>query len=355
MKLAYDRCMSPPADGPRAVTIYDVAAATGVSPSTVSRAFSRPGRVASSTARRVHQVAHELGYRSEHVFRAPRGGSPRTKTIGLAVSDIANPFYFPIIRGAEHAAAATGFTLLLADAQESDAAERKMLARALPLIEGLVIASSRLSDTDLRTLAKTVPVVVLNRSVPGLQSVVPDTGRGMRRAVEHLAALGHRHITYIAGPEASWADGSRWRALREAATELELREYRIGPVMPTVGGGRGAAQAVAERGDQAVIAYNDLIAMGLVAGLREFGRTVPGDVSVVGFDNIFAADLITPPLTTVAAALTVLGETAVRHVLALVAGAGGTDSRLRRPVVVPTRLLVRGSTGPAASGVARGG
>ena len=217
-----------------------------MSPSTVSRTFSRPGRVSSRTARHVRTVAERLGYRAEEIYR-PMTPS-RTKTIGLAISDVTNPFYFPIIRGAETAAAAAGYTLLLADAQESDRVEREMLSRALPLIEGLVIASSRVSDTDLRTLAKTVPVVVLNRAVHGLPSVIPDTGRGVRRAVEHLAELGHRTITYIAGPDASWVNGARWRAVSEAALELHLSERRIGPFAPTVEGGRQAALVVAEKG-----------------------------------------------------------------------------------------------------------
>ena len=312
-----------------------------MSPSTVSRTFSRPGRVSSRTARHVRTVAERLGYRAEEIYR-PMTPS-RTKTIGLAISDVTNPFYFPIIRGAETAAAAAGYTLLLADAQESDRVEREMLSRALPLIEGLVIASSRVSDTDLRTLAKTVPVVVLNRAVHGLPSVIPDTGRGVRRAVEHLAELGHRTITYIAGPDASWVNGARWRAVSEAALELHLSERRIGPFAPTVEGGRQAALVVAEKGAQAVLAYNDLMAMGIIDGLRREGLSVPDQVSVVGFDNIFAADLISPGLTPVAAPLQTIGETAVRNVLALGRGATSTQPA---PTVVPARLIVRGSTAP---------
>lgn len=331
-----------PGDDARPVTIYDVAREAGVSPSTVSRTFSRPGRVSSRTAQHVQEVAERLGYRAQEIYR-PVAPS-RTKTIGLAISDVTNPFYFPIIRGAETAAAAGGYTLLLADAQESDRVERQMLSRALPLIEGLVIASSRVSDTDLRTLAKTVPVVVLNRAVSGLPSVIPDTGRGVRRAVEHLAELGHRTITYVAGPDASWVGGARWRALREAALELQLSERRIGPFAPTLDGGREAARVIAERGDRAVLVYNDLMAMGLVNGLQREGLAVPQHVSVVGFDNIFAADLVTPGLTTVAAPLQTIGETAVRNVLAL--GRGATSTQ-HEPTVVPVRLIVRGSTGPA--------
>src|SRR5690606_30445312 len=215
----------------------------------------------------------------------------RTRVVALAVSDITNPFYFGIIRGAEKAAADNDFSLLVADARESAAEERRMLARHLPLIDGLLVTSSRLSDTDIRGLARKVPVVVLNRRVPGLPCVLPDTPRGIRRAVEHLATLGHTRIGYLAGPEASWADGARWRAVRAACMGLSLTDVRVGPVTPTRAGGRGAAQDVVGRGLTAVIAYNDMVAVGLLRGLEALGAEVPGDVSVVGFDNTLPAEL----------------------------------------------------------------
>lgn len=324
-------------------TIYDVAREAGVSPSTVSRTFSRPGRVSSETAQHVRAVAEKLGYRADDVFLAPQRRTP-TRLIGLAISDITNPFYFPIIRGAEHAAAAKDYTLVLADAHESDRRERETLNRVLPHLDGLVIASSRISDTDLRSLAKTVPVVVLNRPVAGLTSVVTDTPRAVRRAVEHLATLGHRRICYVAGPEASYVDGERWRNLREACLELGLTEVRVGPVEPTAAGGQEAAPLVLAKGASAVLAYNDLVAIGIMRGLKAAGRRVPQDYSVVGFDNSAVADLVEPALTTVAAPLARIGEIAVNNVIALSQGA---TSRSRQPTVVPVRLVVRDSTGRA--------
>lgn len=324
---------------PKRTTIYDVARGAGVSASTVSRAFARPGRVSSATSERIHAVAAELGYRSDAVFRV---SSPsRTRVIGLAVSDITNPFYFGIIRGAERAAATADFTLMVGDAHESADAERRMLDRHLPLVDGMVITSSRLSDQDLRTLARRVPVVVLNRKVTGLPCVVPDNPRGIRRAVEHLAALGHRRIGYVAGPEASWADGVRWRSVREACLELGLDDQRIGPVIPTVSGGRGAARRVKEAELTAVITYNDLLGVGLLRGLTDLGVDVPGEVSVVGFDNTMAAELV--GLTTVASPAVLLGETAVLYIVNLVNGTARTRDALS---VLPVRLVTRRSTGP---------
>ena len=323
-------------------TIYDVARVAGVSPSTVSRAFSRPGRVSAQTAEKIRQVAEELGYRSREVSRT--AAKSTTKVLGLAVADITNPFNFRVIRGCQAAAAEAGFVVTLNDAQESEALEREMLRRSLPLLDGRIVASSRLSDTELRTVAKQLPVVVLNRRVAGLHCIIPDMAHGIRKAAEHLLALGHRNITYLAGPEASWADGMRWRAMRDSAKELGFTEHRVGPFAPTLQGGRGAAEVIAARRLKAVVCFNDLMAIGLMQGLAERGIKVPEQISIIGFDNIFASALVTPGLTTVAAPLTMLGDSAVRYVVASLAGHKSAETA---PVSVPVRLIVRHSTGPA--------
>ena len=329
-------------------TIYDVAAACGVAPSTVARTFSRPGRVNAETADRIRRVAAEMGYRANPLARALPTG--RTSLLAVIVADVTNPFFFDILRGAESAANDAGYTLLVADVQESVEAERQALDRAIPMVEGVVLATSRMSDSSIRVAAKQRPTVVLNRSMTDVSSVAPDNARGMRRAVEHLAALGHTTITYFAGPEASWADGIRWQALREAAYELDLKARRMGPFPPTQAGGLAAAQAFARSPGTAVIAYNDLIAIGAIRGMTRLGARVPQDVSVVGFDNIFGADFCTPPLTTVAAPLRHLGALAVETLIrelrtgARRSGSGATV----RSALLPSRLLERSSTAPVA-------
>ena len=320
-------------------TIYDVAEAAGVAPSTVSRAFSRPGRVNSETAQRIRDVAADLGYRTNPLARGL--STARTMTIGLVIADITNPVYAEIMRGAQIAAADAGYTMLLADTQGSGPRERESVERAMPLVEGIVLASSRMSDSAIRMAAKQKPLVVLNRAVVDVPSVVTDNPRGARRAAEHLGGLGHEVITYVAGPEASWADGMRWRALREVELELGLKVRRIGPFPPTVRGGVRAAHELSKHPTSAVIAYNDQLAIGLMRGLASMGARVPEDVSVVGFDNIFGSDLVTPGLTTIAAPLRVQGTTAVKNLLALVGGASSTTGKA---VVLPTRLVVRAST-----------
>lgn len=328
-------------DDPRAVTIYDVARESGVAASTVSRAFSRPGRVNPATAERIREAADRLGYRANPLARAVTTG--RTAIIGLVVSDVTNPVYFPVIRGAQAAAADRDLTVLLTDAEESARKEREGIDRALPMVDGVLLAGSRMSDAAIRVVAQRLPVVVCNRAVAGVASVVTDNARGIRRAVEHLGSLGHTTVTYLAGPEASWADGMRWRAVREAAHELELRAVRVGPSVPTVAGGVAATDSVLRHDPTAVVAYNDLLAIGLLRGLALAGVRVPADVSVVGFDNIFGSDFCTPALTTVAAPLRALGTEAVTHLAAQLAGAA---PHAGAPIVLPARLVIRESTAP---------
>ncbi|MFE9691864.1 LacI family DNA-binding transcriptional regulator [Micromonospora sp. NPDC005806] len=322
-------------------TIYDVARECGVAPSTVSRAFSRPGRVNAVTAERIRQTAARIGYRTNPIARALPTG--RTSMIGLVVPDVTNPVYFEVIRGAEAAAAEASFTMLLADTQEQMRLEHEAIERQMSVVEGFVLGTSRISDSALRKVAKQRPLVVLNRPVADVPSVAIDNAHGMRQAAEHLGALGHRAITYVAGPEASWADGMRWRSLREAALELNMRVRRLGPYPPTVPGGMAAVPSLRGGATTAVVTYNDLLAIGVLRGLQRIGVRVPDEMSVVGFDNIFGADLCSPALTTVAAPLRALGTAAVRELLAQLRGA---PARTGNSPFLPTRLVVRESTAP---------
>lgn len=330
------------ADDPKPVTIYDVARVAGVSASTVSRTFARPGRVSFSTAQRIKQVALELGYRAVELRVTAPEGAQRHGTIALVVADITNPVNFDMIRGAEEEAARRDYTMLLAHTRESAIVEREALERVVDSVDGILLSSSRMSDSGIRAMAKQKPLLVINRGVTGVASVVTDNGRGMRRAIEHVGELGHRSIAYIGGPEASWAHGMRWRALKEGAHELGLNITLVASPAPTRDGGEAVAEAVLETGATAVVAYNDLLALGFMGRARELGCDVPGDVSVVGFDNSVFAGLTTPGLTSVAAPMHAMGAAGVRNLLGMAAGNPAQDPF--RPVVLPTRLVVRGST-----------
>ena len=321
------------------VTIYDVAKAAGVAPSTVSRTFARPGRVNADTSAKIRQVAEELGYRANPIGQALT--TSRTRLLGLMVSDVANPFYAQLIRGTQVAATEAGYEILLADCRESGTRERAALERLVPVVEGFIIGSSRMPDSALRTIAKQRPMVVLNRELRDVPSVVTDNPGGMRAAVDLLKELGHDSVVYVAGPEASWADGVRFRVLRDYGATVGLHTHKIGPFLPTFEGGLTAAAQLVEKPPTAVIAYNDLMATGVMHGLIRAGLKVPEQVSIIGFDDILTSRLLIPTLTTVAAPMRQMGITAVMNVVALINGAKAQGGGA---LVMPVQLKVRGST-----------
>ncbi|WP_250005280.1 LacI family DNA-binding transcriptional regulator [Actinoplanes sp. M2I2] len=319
-------------------TIYDVAREAGVAASTVSRAYARPGRVNADTAKRIFEAAEKLGYRSAIALQ-PRGGAVQ-HAIALVVADVTNPFYGDIIKGAYEAAREAGYQLILSHTNESPKVERHTIEQELAQVDGVVIASSRMTDSALRMVAKQKAVVLLNRIIPEASCVLNDAERGIRRAVEHLASLGHDRITYVAGPETSWSDGVRWRALRQSTADLGLEARRLGPYEPTVLAGLSAAHRVVESDSTAVQAYNDQLAIGIVKGLSRLGVAVPEQVSVVGFDNIIFDELVEPQLTTIASPLYRMGFTGMQNCIAVAQGAKPSG----RPLVLPVRLVVRDST-----------
>ncbi len=321
-------------------TIYDVARLAGVATSTVSRALSQPGRVSFRTAERVREVAQSIGYQALKVERELP--EQRTSLLAMVVADISNPVFHGMIRGAERTARYAGYSMVVVETQESGAGEQEALSRLIPAVDGIVLTSSRMSDSAIRGVAKRASTVVLNRMVGQVASVATDNIKAVKRAAERLADGGHQTITYLSGPEASWSDGMRWRGLREAGHELELKVRRTGPSLPTLRGGANAAAEWLESPTSAVVGYNDLIAIGFVQAVMAAGYRVPEDVSVIGFDNIMDAVLVQPRLTTVAAPLVSLGSAAVNHLL----NRGPREVEGSEPVLLPARLVVRDSTGP---------
>lgn len=325
---------------PAAPTIYDVAAKAGVAASTVSRALNKPGRIKAGTEERIRAAADELGYRLNPMARSLQSGL--TGNVALVMSDMTNPVYFDLVRGAERVTAEAGCTLLFADSQEDAEMELDAAERLLRVADGLVLVGSRLTDERIIALGELKPVVTVNRLVPGIPAATAEVEAGVREAVRHLAGLGHRDIAYLAGPAASWMNGRRHEVILAEARARGLRVQTIASQGPTIDGGRAAVPRVADSGASAVIAYNDLLAFGLLQGAREAGIDVPRTLSVIGFDDIFGADLLTPPLTTVRSHMRSLGEAAVVALQRAIAGEA--DEGGERPA---TTLVVRGSTGPA--------
>ena len=327
-------------------TIYDVAAAAGVATSTVSRAFSNPNRVNAATRDRILAVATELGYRPNPHARALPSG--RSRTVAMVVSDITNPHYFELIRGAEQRAKASEYTLVLVNAEESPRIEYDQIQRLISSVDGFVLAASRLPDENLMQLAAQRPVVLMNRELPGLASVVLDHVQGCRQIVEHLASLGHHRLIYLAGPRNSWMAKVRWAALRTASKELGVEARRIGPFTPKASQGGAAADGALHAGATGIVAHNDLLAIGVAQRLAQRSVRVPDDISIVGFDNIFAADLCTPSLTTLGGAHVDVGRAAVEILLDAVGP--GRPATPTPQVVLPTELVIRDSTGASTKG-----
>jgi LacI family transcriptional regulator len=322
-------------------TIYDVARLAQVSPSTVSRALNKPGRISAETERKVREAAESLEFEINPSARALPTG--RRMTLALMLADITNPVVFGVIRGAERAAAAAGYTLIIAESQESGESELKMLRKIQASVDGIVLATTRVSAQSIKQFAQTKPIVLINRAESGVTSVVPGVFGGMAQLLNHLRACGHANVAYLSGPTASWMNSERWAALVQLAPSRGMRVFEIPGRAPTMPGGAEALARVMLSPATAVIAFNDLMALGLLQQARQEKISVPGRLSIAGFDNIFGAELTTPALTTVAAPLEDAGARAVESLVALIEGKSG-----RLPEVSPLKLqlIVRESTAP---------
>jgi LacI family transcriptional regulator len=285
----------------------DVARAAGVHPGTVSRVLNPRTRalVNPATADRVDQVAREMGYSLNPIARGLK--TRRTFSIGVLIPDLTNPLFPPIIRGIERVLDAAGYTALVASTDGDPARERQRLETLVARqVDGFVIATAeRRHPVVADAIASDVAVVLVNRTIEGggVFAVVPDDRRGSAMAVEHLAALGHRRIAHIAGPQATSTGLLRNRGFTEAMEDRGLPVER-GLIAHadafTIAAGRKAARALlAGEPPTGIVAANDLLALGAYSALHEAGLRCPQDVSVVGFNDMPFADRFAPPLTTI--------------------------------------------------------
>ncbi|MEU8242518.1 LacI family DNA-binding transcriptional regulator [Actinoplanes missouriensis] len=317
-------------------TVHDVADAAGVSVSTVSRALTG-GSVSPATRATVMAAAERLGYRPNRTARGLITG--RTGNYGLIVPDLRNPFFADIAKGVSARARAVDCGVFITDTDEDVAAELEALATLGRNTDGVLLCSPRATDAELLEAADPDTTVLVHRQAPGMLSIAADIAAGTRQAMDHLRALGHRQIAFLAGPDDSWAGRERLSAL----ADYEI--LRFGSVAPTFEGGVLAGDLVLASPATAVLAYNDLVAMGLLHRLAARGVSVPDQMSVVGYDDISLAAMSHPPLTTVAVPKGRAGAAALELLLRR---AGKTPSTVRdREVTLPTGLVVRSSSGVA--------
>ena len=280
----------------RRVTILDVAARAGVHPATVSRALSRPEKVAPATRERVEAAVAKLGFVPNRAAQVMKTG--RTGNIAVIVPDITNPHFALMVRAVERAARSGDLQVLLADTSEHPREELRAARTFLHDVDGFVVLSPRRLHRELDALGSK-PAVFVNRPVPNYGSVLMRSAPAVQEALLHLASLGHRTLAFLGGPSGSWAAGERRAAVRKTSESSGLDVAMVDAPAPTFEAATEAAEALRRSGATAVIAFNDQMALGVIAGLARLGLVVPDDMSVIGIDDVPLAAMVAPSLTTI--------------------------------------------------------
>ncbi|WP_157245280.1 LacI family DNA-binding transcriptional regulator [Nonomuraea typhae] len=337
------------ANRPSAPTLRDIAQAVGVHTTTVSRALNprTQGQVGAETVRRVQKAAKELGYQPNPIALSLR--TSRSRTVGLVIPDITNPLFPPIVRGIESALEAEGYSGWIVNTDNDPQRERKLIdSLRSRQVEGLIVATARMDHPLLAELhASGVQLVLINRRVEGvdLPCVTADDSSGVSAAVAHLAGLGHTRIAHLAGPQGTSTGVARARAFRHAVRDRGLPDDPGLVVECARWSEEAGARATrtllgAQSGVTAIVAGNDLIALGCYDVFGERGLSCPEDVSVVGFNDMPFLDKLRPPLTTVRVPHHDIGVEAARMLLDGIENPG----RPARSLLMPVSLVVRGST-----------
>jgi DNA-binding LacI/PurR family transcriptional regulator len=338
-------------DRRRAATIRDVAHLAGVSTATVSRVLAGVGRPRAETAAAVIAAATELAYRPSGVARSLR--LRRTRTLGLIVTDIQNPFFPELVQAAELAARSVGYSILLGSAAyDEQRAIHYLDLMADSRVDGMIVATSQLSEDSWHWLAQApIPVVVVNAEPSGLPITVitSDNEGGARAAATHLIGLGHRRMAYIRGDKSFTADPPRFEGFRAVCREAGIPDIDLVELHGDgrFEGGERAATMLLDSGVHvtAIATHNDMTAIGAMRALRHLDVRVPRDMSVIGCDDIAAAAWIVPALTTISQQKAEMGRTAVERITAMLDDPD--RAILPETIRIPTVIRVRESTGPA--------
>jgi LacI family transcriptional regulator len=336
---------------PGTVTIRDVARLADVHPGTVSRALNPETRtlVNDATAARVLAAAGELGYHPNPIARGLK--TNRSYTVGVLIPDLTNPLFPPIVRGIDDRLAADGYTPLLVSTDGDPERERvKVEAMLARQVDGFIAATARLDvDPLTQPFAQGRPVVLVNRRFEdgSMSSVTVDDRMGSRLAVDHVVALGHERVAYVAGPQNVSTGRRRYLGFLAAMEDHGLRalaeRVAIAEAFAEDAGAQACAQVLAaDPGVTAIITANDLLAMGCYEALAARGLACPEAVSVVGFNDMLFIDKLAPPLTSVRVPQREIGFAAAGLLLEQL---GGEQPPASEVMLEPT-LVVRGSTAP---------
>jgi len=331
-------------------TLRAVADAAGVHVATASRALDPRARhlVSEPTRAKVIEAAARLDYRADLIAASLRSG--RSRMVGILVPGLGNPVYAPIIAGAAEALEAAGIGCMVGDTgflrERSEGLVQALMARR---VDGLLLTSS-FDDRDLgaeQATRRNVPLVLVNRGLPGLVAVRPDNTVGMRMAVDHLVGLGHRRIGYVGAHLSSVQRNDRRDAFDAAMAHHGL--VAVAPPRQTgfqrQDGLEGGLRLLADAPrTTAIVCGNDLIAVGVYDAARRLGRRIPDDLSVTGHNDVPFMDMLGPPLTTIRVDYRGLGATAAALLLRRIAGEPIEE------VLMPPRLMLRASTAPPRVG-----
>ncbi|MFJ4768147.1 LacI family DNA-binding transcriptional regulator [Streptomyces uncialis] len=330
------------------VGIKDVARAAGVSVGTVSNVINRPDLVSEETRNRVRSVIEELGFVRSESARQLRAG--RSRMMALLVLDLGNPFFVDVARGAERAARAAGLGVMVCDSAQSAAEEAEYLGLfAEQRVRGVLLTPADATGANIAAFRRHgIPFVLVDRVSEGTRecSVSVDHVAGAALAVRHLTRSGHRHIAYVSGPQELRQVRDRREGARQALTEAGLPPDALRE-LPTqrldVAAGRDAGArllALAER-PTAVFCANDLLALGVLQAVFAAGTRVPGELAIVGYDDIEFASAAAVPLTSVRQPAAEMGALAAGLLLE---ETDSPASHRHRRVVLPPELVVRDST-----------
>jgi LacI family transcriptional regulator len=329
------------------ITMQDVAKRAGVSAMTVSRVVNGREGVDSETQRRVEETIRALDFVPNRIARGLV--SQKTQTIGLIVPDVVNPFFAPVVRGAESAARKAGYRVLLCNSEGDLRLEREYIDDLVAhRVEGLLLApaSDRSRSSILSLLRGGFPLVLIDRALPNADCdlIVADSANGARRLVEHLIAVGHREIAHVTDAEDTSTGRERLMGYREALEAAGIpfqSELVIQTTVDRIGGYRAAQEILARVPlPTAVFTVNNMTAVGTMEALRERGLSVPKDMGLVCFDDVEHLAVLSPFLTVIDQPAETFGSLGAQLLLERMSGKA--SSRPRR-IVLQTDLIVRES------------
>lgn len=331
----------------RKVTIRDVAELVGVHHSTVSRALSpnKRDKISPAVVKKIEKAAKKLGYYPNIVASSLKQN--RSFAFGVLIPDLLNPLFPPIIRGIQDTAEAAGYTVITANTDDEEDKERNALRMMQGRsIDGVLIATARRQDPTVKEcIDSDIPFVLVNRTVDreGVNAVVIDEDFGIRSVLDHLISHKHTSIAHVAGPQQTSTGFQRAKAFTEYLRIHNLRTDLVQATQKfTIEEGRRAFRKLlaADNSFTAVVAGNDLLALGCMEAMNEMGLLVPENISVTGYDDILFLDRMSPALTTVQVPKYEMGSQAMKTLLEMVGG------EVKAPVVLrmQPRLIIRNST-----------